>query len=215
MNPLFQNNCGGFNNCFPGPAINFSNFDAFASFLGNRGLNSPEEFYNFSMPEFVKYFSLGDSADKDSNFIYSSILLHETRHFHDCMLSPYADHLKSLKLNSILDAARVLGLLCASCTPDKTNILITPILPWASLNEEERRKKLQRYEPFIKKKIGNKEFDIIPIPFLDDTTQERIDRAISESNPDIDDNGEIWNDPDLHVTINSNNGPIIFHKHFT
>jgi hypothetical protein len=125
---IIQDDYGGFDSTFVGLTLRFwpKSWDLFLRFHAKD--RDPEEVIRIGNS------ALNKGADEAfDTFSMGTVMMHELRHFHDFILSPYGNHLFRLRLLAAVNGVQVIGGLRA-----KNPVIPVPLPKWRRMQSGER-----------------------------------------------------------------------------
>lgn len=130
-----QNDFGGFDPKFSGVSMKFQEAEAYKLFWKINGMDrDPETVVKIGNEALES----NDSNTAFTTFSIGTTLLHELRHFHDSLLTPFGNHIFRLRLN-----ATVNGLQVGEKASDNRKFIVVPFSRWKGSSEERIEKVIQ------------------------------------------------------------------------
>jgi hypothetical protein len=126
-----QQDFGGFDPSFLGVTLRFGNERAFNFYKAYAASENPLPVSHLSSDERFEALSI------------TSVMAHETRHFHDFFLTPYSARVFGKRVRMLAELLQMLPHLVR----DGPNCMPVPLVKWCALNEQQRATQLQWLPP--------------------------------------------------------------------
>ncbi|MEA2840156.1 MAG: hypothetical protein QOF41_1486 [Methylobacteriaceae bacterium] len=149
---IIQDDYGGFDSTFLGVTLRFwpKSWDLFGRFHAQD--RDPEEVIR------IGNMALKESVDEAfDTFSIGTVMLHEVRHFHDFILSPYGNHILRLRLLAAVNGVQVIGRLRA-----KNSVIPVPLPKWRRMQHNERTILAHQWSRVLRREAISFDCDLDP-----------------------------------------------------